>query len=391
MPRVLYLQYTNPAGYPPLEHSSRLLADAGWEVLFLGVGVEGAEALRFPPHERIRVRQLRFIPAGWRQKLHYAWFCLWALGWALRWRAAWLYASDTLAAPAALLLHGLLRVPLVYHEHDSPQAPAADANRFQRFFYWTRRRCIARAALCVFPNRRRVETIASTARAVEVVWNCPMRDEAALERNLNHRGPGVRLFYHGSIVPERLPMSVIDALALLPETVSLTIAGYETAGSRGYVNALERRAAELGAASRVRYRGTIPLRQKLLGLCRTHDVGLALLPMHSEDDNLQAMAGASNKPFDYLANGLALLVSDLPDWRAMFVEQGYALSCNPDDPASIAGAIRRFYDEPSLMRAMGEKGRQRILEEWNYETQFEPVARLVNGSGARAESRGHGT
>jgi len=24
--RILYIQYTNPAGYPPLEHSSRILA-----------------------------------------------------------------------------------------------------------------------------------------------------------------------------------------------------------------------------------------------------------------------------------------------------------------------------------------------------------------------------
>jgi hypothetical protein len=31
MKRVLYLQYTNPAGYPPLEHSSGILADSGWD------------------------------------------------------------------------------------------------------------------------------------------------------------------------------------------------------------------------------------------------------------------------------------------------------------------------------------------------------------------------
>ena len=34
MKRVVYVQYTNPAAYPPLEHSSRILADAGWQVLF---------------------------------------------------------------------------------------------------------------------------------------------------------------------------------------------------------------------------------------------------------------------------------------------------------------------------------------------------------------------
>jgi hypothetical protein len=34
--KILYLQYTNPAAYPPLEHNSRILANEGWQVLFLG-------------------------------------------------------------------------------------------------------------------------------------------------------------------------------------------------------------------------------------------------------------------------------------------------------------------------------------------------------------------
>ena len=52
---------------------------------------------------------------------------------------------------------------------------------------------------------------------------------------------------------------------------------------------------------------------------RAH-VGLALMPLNSNDLNMRHMTGASNKPFDYMAAGLALLVSDLPDWRQMFVD-----------------------------------------------------------------------
>src|ERR1700730_15905503 len=97
MMRILYLQYTNPAGYPPLEHSSRILADDGWQVLFLGTGAHGAGGLRFPEHARITVRLLNFQSAGWRQKLHYAWFCLWCFGWVMKWRPRWIYASDPLS------------------------------------------------------------------------------------------------------------------------------------------------------------------------------------------------------------------------------------------------------------------------------------------------------
>jgi hypothetical protein len=64
--RILYIQYTNPAGYPPLEHSSRILAKEGWEALFLGTGVSGAGALTFPPHPHITVYQVPCCYPSWR-------------------------------------------------------------------------------------------------------------------------------------------------------------------------------------------------------------------------------------------------------------------------------------------------------------------------------------
>src|SRR5687767_4191491 len=84
--RILYVQYTNPAGYPPLEHSSRLLADAGWKILFLGTGAQGADRLEFPNHANIEVRRWRFQRSGIGQKLHFLVFNLWVVATALVWR-----------------------------------------------------------------------------------------------------------------------------------------------------------------------------------------------------------------------------------------------------------------------------------------------------------------
>ena len=98
------------------------------------------------------------------------------------------------------------------------------------------------------------------------------------------------------------------------------------------------------------------------------------------------MTGASNKPFDYLACGLNLLVSDLPEWHAMFVEPGYARTCDPADAASLAEAVRWYLDHPAEAEAARASGRQRILDEWNYETQFAPVVRLLESK--REEERG---
>ena len=68
-----------------------------------------------------------------------------------------------------------------------------------------------------------------------------------------------------------------------------------------------------------------------------------------------------------------MLVSDLPVWRSLFVEPGYGLGCNAEDPQSIAEALSWLMDHSTEMRAMGERGRQRVTADWNYETQFGPV------------------
>ena len=103
------------------------------------------------------------------------------------------------------------------------------------------------------------------------------------------------------------------------------------------------------------------------------------MPMHPDSINMKYMAGASNKPFDYLAAGLPLLVSDLPPWREMYVDPGYGLACDPRDADSVAESLRFYAEQPDERRRMGEQGRQRILREWNYEEQFAPVQHTIEG------------
>src|SRR5262245_23653455 len=79
--RILYIQFTDPAAYPPLEHSSRLLADRGWQVLFLGTGTRDELPLRLPSHPNIRVKKFPFVQGGWRQKAQYILFFFMTLYW----------------------------------------------------------------------------------------------------------------------------------------------------------------------------------------------------------------------------------------------------------------------------------------------------------------------
>jgi glycosyltransferase involved in cell wall biosynthesis len=275
---------------------------------------------------------------------------------------------------------------VIYHEHDSPNE--AGLWRPIRFF----RRQLFSSALCIWPNQRRAEICAPESQRIgpgtaagwrgrcAIVWNCPARSEVSPPRD--PAAPGtLEVFFHGSIGPSRLPATLIPALALLPRGVRLTVAGYQTVGSLGYIDGLRAEARRLGVEDRFSYLGEIPLRADLLAHCRRADVGLAFMPLQDRGEiNESNMTGASNKPFDYLANGLALLVADRPDWRGMFADSGLGLACHPDDPSSVAAALRWFLEHPVETRAMGERGRQRIAEKWNYEAQFRPVQDWMEGS-----------
>jgi glycosyltransferase involved in cell wall biosynthesis len=376
--RIVYLQYGNPAAYPPLERSATQLSNAGWDILYLGAHTPGVESLTLSPRPRTRIALLRGSRGGWRLKWHYAWFCVWASWRAACFRPRWIYASDVLSTPAALLLKTVFGTRVLYHEHDAYDADQASA--FMRVCLATCRRLSRVSELTVLPSDGRVDHFitqnAASPQKCARVWNCPSLAEVRQPRRDTGRA-GLSLLYHGSIVPARLPLTVLHAMTKMPASVTLRLIGYDTMGSKGYIERIRQEASRLNLDGRVHVVGAVSRHSELLALSDACDVGLALMPIETGDVNMRAMAGASNKAFEYLACGLPMLVSDRPEWREMFVGPGYARSCYPEDADSIAAALDWYLRNPSRAREMGEEGRQRILSEWNYETQFAPVFRTI--------------
>jgi glycosyltransferase involved in cell wall biosynthesis len=211
-----------------------------------------------------------------------------------------------------------------------------------------------------FPNNR-----------LKIVWNVPRRREIVSYATTTTEP--LIIYYHGSITPERLPKTVAFAVNRMAGRVRLRIAGYEAPGAHGYVRHLVDCGTGAAADALIEYIGLLPSREDLLAEAARAHVGLALMPCHSNDLNMRQMTGASNKPFDYMATGLALLVSDLPDWKTMFVDAGFALACDPTDVDSLSAALGWFIDHPDERRAMAARARNKIEAEWNYDTQFRAV------------------
>ena len=180
------------------------------------------------------------------------------------------------ATPAGAFLSLVTSVPIVYHEHDSPfEAPRG---RTEKWLTRSRNFLARRARLCVLPNDQRAEAFARTvagSAAISHVMNCPsLRDLANGPGNRNQRR-GLAVYFHGTVVPERVPVAILDALALLPDCVRLTVVGAETNGYPGYLAYLKNETAYRGLESRVRFAGLVTPRESLLRICSEHDIGVA--------------------------------------------------------------------------------------------------------------------
>ena len=386
--RVLYVQYTDPGAYPPLVRGANLLAESGADVRMLGIPVRDTEALNVEPSKRIDVRLMNQAPEGWRLKAHYGRYGAWIAREAAAWRPDWIYASDLLSTPIALALAALTRARVVYHEHDAPVADGA--SWIIKRYLEARTRLLRTADLVVAPNADRSARLSTLAggRDVLTVWNCPPRP--ARKPPMRQASEVLRVVFVGSINPERLPLTVVEAVASAAIPVTLDVAGYETAGSRGYLATLAAHARSLGAENRVRLLGTVSEDDRAV-VCEPCDIGLALMPMASSDESMRHMVGASNKTFEYLSCGVVPLVSDLPDWRCAFVEPGYALVCNPTKVQSIAAALEWAAAHRTAVREIAARGWERLRLDWNYESQFAPVLDAVWGRSANRTTRATGT
>ena len=377
--RVLFVQYTNPAAYPPLEHSSQILARSGWEVEFLGIEGRQDSLLEFAPHSRIHVRRISWCAPGWRQKLHYLYFIAWVLGHALRFRPHWVYCSEPLSAKPGVLVARLTGSRLIYHEHDSPLPGTKRRGLFAAFLANDRHLLALKSDAVVLPNAERLLAFAKAFRPrgkTFCVWNCPSIHELPPPGPPRPATQPLIVLYHGSIVPDRFPSVKLEALAMCGRDIRIRLIGYETPGSIGYTHHLAAEANRLGVGDRFEYLGPMS-RHELLKRCAECDVGLSLLRIHDGDINMRHMTGASNKPFDYLSQSLAIIVPKDPAWIDLYVASHCALACEAGNAAALAALFTWMDDHRDEVRAMGRTGRQLIAERWNYETQFQPVLQLM--------------
>lgn len=374
MKTILYIQYFDPAAFPPLERSAQQFLDRGWRVHFLGIAPDGA----YPKFADLKHPNLsvtfRSHTAGSLKDI--VLFHLLALRLILRLKPRVVYVSQERVALIGLLATFLPSIRTVLHEHDDPFVSSKST------IGWLRKAFARRATICVIPQEERARQFQQDtgARNVAVIFNTPLlREIGGIPRRRARRE--MILWHHGSLGPSRLPFALTEALAACPDNVSLRFAGYETASTRGFIAEFMARAERDGVSHRVHFAGALD-RASLYKAAAVCDVGVALFAR----DFPQPMAGASNKPFDFMSCGLPLLTTDSPEWRDFYANLDVSLFSDPDSAGDIAAKLRWFSDNPEARYEMARKSYDLIKTDWNYERSFAPVFSAVDQPGARNAS-----
>ncbi len=106
-----------------------------------------------------------------------------------------------------------------------------------------------------------------------------------------------------------------------------------------------------------------------------------LVIFHPVPNHVEAIP---NKLFEYMAVGLPVIVSDFPYWREILAGVDCAIFVDPLDPKAIGEAIQWIFDNPAEAEAMGKRGRQAVLEKFNWDSEGRKLVDLYTDILSRA-------
>jgi len=203
---------------------------------------------------------------------------------------------------------------------------------------------------------------------VRLLRNLPVRDlvgDAPPRRDRGSDEPPV-VMYTGLLSWDRGIAELVAAVKMVERPVRLVLVGSFDD------DAFERDMRD-AADDRVTFAGQVPYREVFE---RLRGADIAALLFHPIPNNIAAIHGRNNKVYEYMAAGLPILAADLPGWREVIEDKGVGIVADPRDPASIARGIDRLASDPDLRAALGGRGRELFLSEYNWDMEQERLLSL---------------
>jgi glycosyltransferase involved in cell wall biosynthesis len=252
------------------------------------------------------------------------------------------------------------KVPSIYHPHDlqhvhlpqffSPREWAKRDLMLRRFCdqatlvsctsSWVKRDLMQQFGLS--DNKVAIVELAGALSA----YPNPSSDDLSATRK-KYDLPEAFVFYPAQTWPHKNHLALLEAIALLRDRHGVTIPLVSSGNRTEHFAAIERRAADLGLASAIRFVGFVsPLElQCLYRLCRC--VAIPTL--------FEAASGPMNEAFMAGAPAACSNVTSLPEQAG-----DSALIFDPHNPADIADCLWRLWTDDTLRQTLIARGKQNV-------------------------------
>lgn len=198
-----------------------------------------------------------------------------------------------------------------------------------------------------------------------IVSNYPLMQELTLLRDIPWESRGMTVAYVGaSITVSRGANEMIEAMELLPAELNARL---EIAGDTS--PELKEQLSKFPGWNRVTDHGVVD-RAGVADILSRARIGLVVL--HPEPNYV---ASKPIKMFEYMAAGIPVISSDFPMWSKIVQGCRCGICIDPLDPKQIADAIEFLLTHPAEAEAMGRRGRQAVLDQYNWDIE---EAKLLN-------------
>ena len=272
---------------------------------------------------------------------------------------------------------------LVYDSHELATGVPYHSRAWYRLVSTLERRIVPRCAAVITVSdgiAERLQRKYGLERRPTVVRNLPDLPPPAEGRAEDLRaslgvGTAPLVLHHGAAAQDRGGESLIRSLAQLDGAHLLFLGG-----DGAYADDLQALSAQLGLGSRIHFRAPVPLAE-LLSYSAQADVGVTLLEDTCENHRL----ALPNKAFEYVAAGIPVVASDLPELSRVVDSYGIGWTVDPADPTSIAAGLRSALesgDDPQLRERL-----DRAAEELSWARERERLVALYAELGEAVPAR----
>jgi len=284
-----------------------------------------------------------------------------------------LVANDLDTLLPNLIVAKLKGVPLVYDSHEYfTSVPEIQNRPFVKWVWKTIEKSI-------FPRLKYVmtvsEPIASIYEKMYLIRPLVVRN---FSKNADHITPYTReeisvatndllLIIQGTgINIDKGAEELIDAVNISDGVALLVV------GSGDVVPQLKHQVKELNIWHKVKFIPAVPW-ETLMKYTKSADIGMCL----EKDTNLNYRYSLPNKLFDYIAAGIPVIASDLPETGKIISENGSGMIIDRVTPEKISNALSELKDNPVKLAEL-RRNAAVTSEKLNWEIESEKVKEFYN-------------